>query len=116
MMTTGRSILKFARISTKKMKPILRDIQGKNAKEADMILALLHKKGAKLTRKVLKSAVASLREKTGTEIPEEKIIVKVAKSDKGLTMKRVRPFWRGMATLIRKRTSHITIEVVEGGE
>lgn len=111
----GRAVYKFARISPKKMKPLLSEIRGKTVKEADAILYLMNKKGARITRKVLKSAVSSLNEKVGRELAPEEIRVKVAKVDKGLTMKRVRPFWRGMATLIRKRTSHITI-IVEGGE
>ena len=114
-MMVGRAVHKFARISPKKMKPLLAEIRGKSVAEADAILYLMNKKGARITRKVLKAAVASLNNKLGRELAPEEITVKVAKVDKGLTMKRVRPFWRGMATLIRKRTSHITIEV-EGGE
>jgi len=114
-MMIGKAVYRFARISPKKMKPLLSEIRGKTAQEADAILYLMNKKGARITRKVLKSAVASLNDKLGREMSPEEIRVKIAKVDKGLTMKRVRPFWRGMATLIRKRTSHITI-IVEGGE
>lgn len=111
----GRAVHRFARISPKKMKPLLSEIRGKTVAEADAILSLMNKKGARITRKVLKAAVASLHDRMGQELAPEEMIVRVAKVDKGLTMKRVRPFWRGMATLIRKRTSHITIEV-EGGQ
>jgi len=106
----GRCVLKYRRISPKKMVPLLDEIRGKTVEEARRILMVLNKKGARFTMKALNAAVASYRDKGG-DLPESELMVKTAKVDKGPIWKRVRPMFRGMATIILKRTSHIVIEV-----
>ena len=39
------------------------------------------------------------------------LVIRTAKVDKGITLKRIRPAWRGRAVLIRKRRAHVLIEV-----
>jgi large subunit ribosomal protein L22 len=109
-MMTGKSVLKYRRISHKKMVPLLDEIRGKSVEDAMRLLTVLNKKSAIFAMKALKSAVASYRDKGG-DLPDSQIFVRVAKVDRGPIWKRVRPMFRGMATLILKRTSHVTIEV-----
>ena len=42
---------------------------------------------------------------------DEHLVIRTAKVDKGITLKRIRPAWRGRAVLIRKRRAHVLIEV-----
>ena len=112
-MMVGRCVLKYRRISPKKVAPMLDEIRGKNVREAERILTLTNKKAARITLKALKAAIASYKDKGGEEAVEN-LYVSLAKVDRGVILKRVRPMFRGMATLIRKRTSHITIEVSPG--
>ena len=108
----GRSILRYARISPKKMKLIMDLIRGKPVPEAMWILRFTNKKGARIAEKVLKAAVDSYRQKV-PDFEESRLVVSLAKVDRGPILKRVRPAWRGRAVLVRKRTAHVTIEVTE---
>ncbi|HDM89708.1 MAG: 50S ribosomal protein L22 [Candidatus Hydrothermota bacterium] len=114
-MTVGIARLRFQRISPKKMKPIADLVRGKSVVEARHILLLNSKKrGSRFLEKALKAALASYREKAGGEaLPEEELVVRQAKVDKGPMLKRFRPAWRGRAVMIRRRLSHITVEVTE---
>jgi len=109
-MMEGKCVLKYRRISPKKVAPLLDEIRGKSVAEALRMLKVLNKKSARFAMKAIKAAVASYRDKGG-DLPEDKLFIKVAKVDRGPIWKRVRPMFRGMATLILKRTSHLTIEV-----
>ena len=82
-------------------------IRGKPVKEAMNILMLTPKKGARIIKDVLQSAVANAENNYG--LNRENLFVKIAQVDKGPTLKRIKPRARGRADLIRKRTSHITI-------
>lgn len=110
-MAVGRAVLKYQRISPKKVKPVMDLIRGKSVPQAEAILAFSKKKAARLIEKVLKAAIASYTEKH--QVEREQLRIVEAKVDKGPTMRRIRPAWRGRAVLIRHRTSHITIQVSE---
>ena len=62
---------------------------------------------------MLRSAVSNLfnNTKEGAHLEPSDLFVKTAFVDEGPTMKRFRPRAMGRATMIRKRTSHITIVV-----
>jgi len=115
MMARGRCILRFQRVSPKKVKPVLDIVRGKTVAEVKSILPFLPKKKiATLVEKALKAALASYKEHAREgELPEDELIVSQAKVDRGPILKRIRPAWRGTAYLIRKRLCHITIEVKE---
>ncbi len=81
--------------------------------EADQQLALLHRpSAAPVIRNLLKSAVANARESEalGDRDPEELIIGEIM-IDGGPVTKRYRPRAMGRATVIRKRTAHVTINL-----
>ncbi len=74
----------------------------------------MNKKGAKIVKKVLESAIANAENNDGADIDELKITS--VEVNQGPTMKRLRPRARGRADRIIKRTSHLIVKVSENGE
>ncbi|MEO0072557.1 MAG: 50S ribosomal protein L22 [candidate division WOR-3 bacterium] len=106
------AIARYQRGSVKKMNRILELIRNKPVVEALSILEFLPKPTKRAILKTLKSAVANAIVKAGkARLSEKDLYVKVAKVDSGPMMKRYQPGPRGSASMIRKRTCHITIKV-----
>jgi large subunit ribosomal protein L22 len=103
----SKAILRYARISPRKVRRVTDLIKGKNAGDAMINLGFLPHRGSDLVAKVLKSAMANAEQKKVAD-PESMKISKVF-IDQGPTMKRMRPRAQGRADVIRKRTSHITL-------
>ena len=84
-------------------------IRRQPVEKAVQILTFTPKKGARIVKKVLESAMANAEHNEGADIDE----LKVSKIfvDEGLTMKRIRPRAKGRADRIFKRTSHVTVTV-----
>ena len=106
----AKAILKKVRTSPQKARLITTMIQGQPVNEALKILRFSSKKAAKLTEKVLKSAIANAVSKGADE---EQLKVVSAYADAGPVMKRFLPASRGRAMPIIKRTAHISIVVGE---
>lgn len=106
----ARAIAKYMKISPRKTRQVIDLIRGKSFLEAENILKLTPKKGARIIQKVLKSAKANVTQ-IEPNIREEKLYVKKAYVDGGPVLKRIMPRARGRAGRIRKRTSHITVVV-----
>jgi large subunit ribosomal protein L22 len=98
---------RFARISVRKIRPLLDLIRGHYADDALDILKYMPHRGARLIEQVLKSAMANAEEKGVRNVGE--LIVADARGDGGPMFKRLMPRARGMAYLIRRRTAHIAI-------
>ena len=98
---------KYVRISPLKAQKVAALIRGRPADEAVNILTFTPKKGCKILKDILQSAIANAHNRYG--LTKETLFVKFAQVDKGPTLKRTKPRARGRADLIRKRTSHITI-------
>ena len=94
-------------MSPRKVRLVVGAIRGKSAEEADVILSNLPKRAANPVFKLLKSAVANA--KHNFNISKENLEVKSVRVDKGPTLKRFMPRARGMASPIRKRSSHVTL-------
>ena len=107
----AKAIAKGLRIAPRKCRLTVDLIRNKSVVEADRILANINKEGARLTRKVLTSAVANAENNLG--LNKENLVVKEAYVGEGKTMKRMRFGSRGHVDPIKKRTSHITIVVRE---
>ena len=103
----SKAILRYARISPRKVRRVTDLIKGKNAGDAMINLGFFPHRGSDLVAKVLKSAMANAEQKKVAD-PESMKISKVF-IDQGPTMKRMRPRAQGRADVIRKRTSHITL-------
>ncbi|MBC8552198.1 MAG: 50S ribosomal protein L22 [Nitrospira sp.] len=103
----SKAILKYVRISPRKVRRLTSLVKGKKAGDALVGLNFLPHKGGKLIAKVLKSAMANAEQKKVAE-PEEMRVLNVL-VDQGPTIKRMKPRAMGRADVIRKRMSHITV-------
>lgn len=102
---------KYIRISPRKIRLIMDEVRGKRVEEALNMLSFMPKKGARILKKLIESAVANAQENLDLDVDE----LKVAKiyAEEGPMLKRWRARALGRATLIRKRTSHITVILEE---
>ncbi|NWG03673.1 MAG: 50S ribosomal protein L22 [Syntrophaceae bacterium] len=107
-----KATLKFVRVAPRKARLVADLIRGKGSEEALNILTFTKKAAAKIVIKLLKSAIANATQKKNIDI--DRLYIKKITVDQGPTMKRYQPRALGRATLIRKRTSHITIILDEG--
>lgn len=98
---------KFARISARKVRPLATMIRGKRADEALTILQYQPQRGARMLEKVLKSALGNAEDRRATGVTKLRVVD--ARIDGGPMIKRVRPRARGMAHVILKRMSHISV-------
>ena len=107
----ARATIKFARISSRKVKIVADLIRGKNVDEALAIVKFTPKASSEVIEKLLKSAIANAENNHGMK--HEKLYVAEIFANQGPTLKRIRPAAKGSAVRIRKRTSHITIVLKE---
>jgi len=102
--------IKNQRGSARKIRLVADLIRNKNVNEAKDILFFSKKGAAEVLLKLLNAAIANAVHKESKVNTDELYINKIF-VDEGPTMKRMKPRARGMADLIRRRTSHITISV-----
>lgn len=103
--------LKYARISSRKVKIVADLIRGKNVDEALAIVKFTPKASSAIIEKLLKSAIANAENNHGMK--HENLYVDQIYANQGPTLRRIRPAAKGSAVRIRKRTSHITIVLKE---
>jgi large subunit ribosomal protein L22 len=100
---------RFVRIGARKVRPLADLIRGKHADEALEILKYQPQRGARLLEKVLKSAMSNAEDQRAANV--QNLMVVDARVDEGPMFKRVRPRARGMAFMVKRRTSHIRVAV-----
>ena len=105
----ARAIAKTLRVSPIKARLTVDLVRGKNVDVALNILNNTTNKSAKLTKKVLESAIANAVNNNGAK--REELYVKVARVDAGPVMKRHMFDSRSHIGHKDKRTSHIIIVV-----
>ncbi len=99
---------KFIRVSPSRLREVMAHIRGKDLTAAEGILLNTHKRAKDYIQKVLQSAAANARVKGFN--PQQLYISKIT-ADGGPVWKRFKAAAFGRATKIRRRTSHITIEL-----
>jgi large subunit ribosomal protein L22 len=104
------------RMSPRKARLVADTIRGRKVAEALAILTLSRKSFAKPLEKLLRSAVANAedknqRDKAGIDV--DNLFVSKIHVDPGPSMWRIRARAQGRAGWIQKRSSHVTIELVE---
>jgi len=104
-----RAKAKYVRIAPRKARLVADEVRGKSFPEAVSILRFTNKRAAKLIGEVVNSAAANAEHNMDTD-PDE-LFVREIRVDEGPTIKRYRARAMGRATMIRKRTSHITVEL-----
>lgn len=104
---------RFVRCSTQKARLVADSIRGRRVDESVAILRYSNRKASKLFAKVLASAIANAEENFSQRNVDD-FVVSTVFVDHGPTLKRFRPRTMGMASRIRKRTSHITLVISNG--
>ncbi len=104
---------KNLRGSARKARLVLDLIRGRNVSDAKNILVFSNKQAAVKVKKILDSAIANLYEKE-RKADLDKFVVSKAYADDGPIMRRYMPRAMGRATIVRKRTCHITLSLSPG--
>ena len=105
------AVYKNSSITPQKGRLIANMIRGKAAAEALSILDLTNKKGAKIMKKVLMSAMANA-ENSG-EMDKNALVVTRILVDDGIKLRRYRAVARGSAHGFVRRRAHILVELTE---
>ena len=103
--------LRYARISPQKCRLVADMIRGKSVEQALSTLGYMPKKGARVLKKVLESAIANAEHNHGADIDE--LRVATIEVNEAPTYRRYRARAKGRGTRIIKRNSHITIRVAD---
>jgi len=106
-----RASHRFARISPRKANLIAAMIRGKFAGEAVQILQYQPQRAARMLEKVVKSAMANAEDRRAPN--PQLLVLGEVRVDKAPMFRRLKPKARGMATILKKRTSHITVVLNE---
>ena len=99
----------FVRISPRKMRYVIDMIRAKSVPQAQAILIGSPRRGGEIMKKLLDQAVDAASR--NSQISAEQLIVSKVLADGGPSMKRFRAATMGRANKIKKRTSHIQIEL-----
>src|SRR5256885_15315786 len=100
---------RYVRATPMKVRRVVDLIRGRSAAEALAVLKFAPQAASEPVAKVLASAVANAE--NNLDLDPDTLWISRAYVDEGPTLKRFRPRAQGRAYRIRKRTSHITIEV-----
>lgn len=107
----AKSVAKYLRIAPRKVRPIINAVRYRPVFQAFGLLASLKNKAARMTEKVLKSAVANAKV---LGLDEQRLIISEVRADGGPSFKRFMSRSMGRADRILKRTTHLTMFVSEG--
>jgi large subunit ribosomal protein L22 len=99
----------YVRITPMKARRVIDLVRGLPTDQARAILKFAPQAASEDILKVLDSAIANATH--NYNLDAETLVISRAIVDEGPTLKRFRPRAQGRAYRIRKRTSHITIEV-----
>ena len=102
-----QAVHRFARISPRKVRPLADLVRGKQADEALNILRYRPNRGARMLEKVIRSAMANAEDRRAANL--NRLTVVEVCVDAGPMFRRLRPKARGMASVIKKRMSHIRV-------
>jgi large subunit ribosomal protein L22 len=108
-----KTVLKELHVAPRKVRLVADVVRGKNAQAAIAQLDTMSQRSTRPIIKLIQSAIAGAEKK---EMNITNLIIRSIVVDHGPVFKRGLPRARGRATLIRKSTSHITLELVEKKE
>lgn len=105
----SKATLRYIRISPRKVRPVIALVKGKKAEDAVSILHGVKRKASGILIEVINSAIANAKRIPGMDASSLYISSLIANG--GPQLKRFRAASMGRASTIRKRTSHITVEL-----
>ncbi len=103
------AVMRGQRLSAQKGRLVADLVRGKPVEQALNILTFCPKKGAKLIKQALESAIANAEHNNGADIDELKVTSIYV--DKGPVLKRFAAAAKGRGVRIMKPTCHITVTV-----
>ena len=106
-----KAILRGVRLSAQKGRLVADLIRGRSVEQALNLLAFSPKRGAKVVRKVVESAIANAEHNDGADIDALKI--KTIPVEEGTSLKRFSARAKGRGNRILKPTCHIYVTVGE---
>jgi large subunit ribosomal protein L22 len=107
----AKALARQIRISPQKARLVADLVRGKSVESALNTLRFMPKKGARILRKVIESALANASQNEAIDV--DTLYVKTIFIDGGPMLKRIRPRAQGRAARILKRSSHITVVLDE---
>lgn len=110
-MAEVKAKLRYLRQTPRKTRLIADLVRGVKVEEAEKQLDFSPKRSAMSLLRLLRSAVSNA--KNNFQLDKENLYIKEIRIDKGPILKRYRPRARGRATMIKKRTSHVTLVLGE---
>ncbi|MBN2055585.1 50S ribosomal protein L22 [bacterium] len=108
----SRAVGRYIRISPFKARLVADLVRGKGVEEALAIMRYTPKKASRLITKLVRSAMSNAENNHGVDDVDQ-LFISAIYVDQGPSLKRFRPRAMGRATRIRKKTSHITVELDE---
>jgi large subunit ribosomal protein L22 len=106
----AKAKLNYIRITPRKFRMIIPLVKGKSPEEAIAVLMTVKRGASKYAIDLLNSAIANAK-RSNQGIDVSTLYVSKLIADCGPTLKRFRAASMGRAGMIRKRTSHITLEL-----
>lgn len=111
MTVEAKAIARHVRVTPRKAKLVVDLVRGKSLGEALNILAVTPNKSARVVEKVIKSAAANAENNYDMDV--DSLVVSEIYADQGPVMKRFRAGAMGRASMIKKRSSHISVILKE---
>lgn len=102
---------RYVRVSARKVRLVIDLIRGEKVGRALAILANTNKRARVYVEKALRSAISNAR--GNPAIDTEQLFISKIIADNGPQLKRYRAAAMGRATMIRKRTTHLTVELAK---
>ena len=102
---------RYARISSRKARPVADLVRGRLVNAALEELRFCHRRASPMLSKVIRSAMANAGQDLDVDV--NRLFVKDVRVDEGPTLKRWRPRAQGRVFPILKRSSHIWVELTE---
>ena len=106
------AILRGVRLSAQKGRLVADQVRGLPVDKALNVLAFSPKKGAKIIKKVLESAIANAEHNDGADVDDLK--VKTIYLDKATSLRRFTARAKGRGNTILKQTCHVHVTVGDG--
>ena len=110
----ARAVARYQRITPRKARAVIDLIRGKDVQTALHVLRFVPRRASRIVEKVVRSAVANAQ--NNHDMNPNRLYIHRIHADPGPMLKRVMPRARGMAYIVRKRTSHITVVLREREE
>jgi len=106
----ARAVAKYVRMSPRKVRYVMGPMTHRTVAEALSLLSVTNRRACKPVAKAIASAFANAKRVDPT-LGEDQVVISRLVADGGPAWKRFRAAAFGRAVMIRKRTTHITVEL-----